>query len=116
MSTVDGQHLCRNEYIAYYNRWRPHRRVLNLAARVWRHENGLTWLETSPLLQMVADDDARKPYPLTWEEQTRLFKELPAYLERMALFKVNTGLREQEVCKLRWRWEVKVPGLETTVF
>jgi len=92
------------------------RRILNLAARVWRHENGLTWLETSPLLQMVADDDARKPYPLTWEEQTRLFKELPAYLERMALFKVNTGLRDQEVCKLRWRWEVKVPELETTVF
>ena len=34
----------------------------------------------------------------------------------MALCKVNTGLREQEVCRLRWDWEVKVPELETSVF
>lgn len=54
------------------------RRILNLAARVWRHDNGLAWLETSPLLEMVPDDDARKPYPLTWDEQTKLFKELEA--------------------------------------
>jgi hypothetical protein len=34
----------------------------------------------------------------------------------MALFKVNTGCREGEVCRLRWDWEVKVPELETSVF
>ena len=34
----------------------------------------------------------------------------------MALFKVNTGCRDQEVCGLRWEWEVAVPELETTVF
>jgi len=34
----------------------------------------------------------------------------------MALFKVNTGCRDQEVCGLRWEWEVEVPELETTVF
>ena len=28
------------------------RRVLNLAARVWRHENGMSWLESSPLIEM----------------------------------------------------------------
>ncbi len=92
------------------------RRILNLAARVWRHDTGLAWLETSPLLEMVPDDDARKPYPLTWDEQTRLFKELPPYLERMTLFAVNTGLRDQEICKLRWEWEVVVQELETSVF
>ena len=27
----------------------------------------------------------------------------------MALFKVNTGTREQEVCGLRWDWEVRLP-------
>ena len=26
------------------------RRILNLAARLWAHENGLTWLETPPLI------------------------------------------------------------------
>ena len=34
----------------------------------------------------------------------------------MALFKVNTGLREQEVVNLRWNWETPVPELDTSVF
>jgi integrase len=34
----------------------------------------------------------------------------------MALFKVNTGTREQEVCGLKWSYEVKVPELDTSVF
>ncbi len=29
----------------------------------------------------------------------------------MALFAVNTGCRDQEVCNLRWDWEIKVPEL-----
>ena len=60
--------------------------------------------------------DARKPYPLSREEQTRLFQELPPHLARMALFKVNTGTREQEVCGLHWKWEVRIPELSTSVF
>ena len=34
----------------------------------------------------------------------------------MALFKVNTGCREQEVCRLRWDWEVDVLELNASVF
>ena len=45
-----------------------------------------------------------------------MFQELPDHLARMALFKVNTGLREQEVCGLKWDYEVKVPELDTSVF
>lgn len=92
------------------------RRILNLAARLWRDENGLTWLETAPLIQMFPITDARRPYPLSWEEQHRLFQALPDHLTRMCLFKVNTGCREQEVCQLRWEWEVPVPELSTSVF
>jgi len=57
---------------------------------------------------------ARQPYPLSWDEQARLFQQLPAHVARMALFKVNTGCRDQEVCGLRW--EVAVPELDTSVF
>jgi len=92
------------------------RRILNLAARLWRDDNGLTWLETPPLIQMFPVTDARKPYPLSWEEQTTLFQALPDHLARMCLFKVNTGCREQEVCQLRWDWEIQVPELGTSVF
>ena len=41
---------------------------------------------------------------------------MPDHLARMCLFKINTGCREQEVCRLRWEWEIKVPELETSVF
>jgi integrase len=34
----------------------------------------------------------------------------------MALYKMNSGCREQEVCRLQWDWEVKVPELSTSVF
>jgi len=96
------------------------RRILNLAARSFRHENGKTWLESAPLISVDAKHarrKARRPYPLSWEEQDLLFAELPADPNRqMALFKVNTGTREQEVCLLRWEWEIKVPELNTSVF
>ncbi len=92
------------------------RRILNLSARLWRDENGITWLDTPPLIQMLPVNDARKPYPLSWEEQRKLFQRLPGHLSRMCLFKVNTGCREQEVCRLKWDWEVQVPELDTSVF
>lgn len=93
------------------------RRILNLCARKWRHPNGFSWLETVPLIEMERNRLARKPYPLSWEEQALLFGELHyEHNAQMALFKVNTGLREQEVCNLRWDWEAEVPELETTVF
>src|SRR5438067_9713964 len=34
----------------------------------------------------------------------------------MALFAVNTGLRESNVCGLEWRWEVDVPEVDRNVF
>ncbi len=34
----------------------------------------------------------------------------------MCLFKVNTGTRKEEVCGLRWEWEVKIPELSTSIF
>jgi integrase len=92
------------------------RRILNLSARKWRHPNGLTWLETAPLLSMPSTRDARKPYPISWEEQAALLPLLPEHLARMALFAVNTGCREQEICRLSWRWEIQVPELQVSVF
>jgi len=92
------------------------RRILNLASRLWRDEDGRPWLATPPLIQMLPLNDARVPYPIGWDEQKALIQALPAHLARMCLFKVNTGTRDQEVCQLRWEWEVKVPELETSVF
>ena len=92
------------------------RHVLNLAASEWLDACNLTWLQSPPKIKLMRVDDARAPYPLSWEEQARLFAALPKHLARMALFKVNTGLRDKEVCYLKWEWEVPVPELNTSVF
>nr|WP_269803051.1 tyrosine-type recombinase/integrase [Pseudomonas uvaldensis] len=92
-------------------------RVLSLCARKWRDEERRPWLDSVPMLtKLDLKKKVREPYPMSWEEQSILFGELPAHLQTMALFKVNTGCREQEVCKLRWDWEILVPELGTSVF
>ena len=92
-------------------------RVLTLCARKWRDDDRRPWLDSVPMLRKLEEKkSSRKPYPMSWEEQSILFGELPGHLQTMALFKVNTGCREQEVCKLRWDWEISVPELGTSVF
>lgn len=94
------------------------RHLLNLAASTWIDEHGLTWLAHAPIIKLLPNLDARPPYPITWDEQDRLFNVLPEHLRNMAIFKVNTGCREQEVCQLQWQWqwEIKIPELKSSVF
>ncbi len=92
------------------------RRVLNLAATEWVDNHGLTWLLVLGRSSCYPTLIERAPYPLTWDEQDRLFQELPDYLRQMALFAVNTGCRSGEICQLRWEWETLVPELGTSVF
>lgn len=84
--------------------------VLNKACRVWR------WLPSAPKILHVRGR-ARRAYPISWEEQERLFGALPTGWERCAaLFAVNTGVRKAELFGLRWADMVPVPELETFVF
>ncbi len=83
------------------------RQILNLASGVWMDEHGLTWLASPPKIKLLPESDSRKPYPLNWQEQEKLFAALPNHLRDMALFAVNTGCRDREVCRLQWSWEVK---------
>jgi integrase len=92
------------------------RRILNLAASELMDEYGMTWLAHAPKIKLLQEDDKKEPYPLSWQEQTSLFREPPPYLAKMALFKVNTGSCDQEVCNLRWKREVRVPELDTSIF
>ena len=85
------------------------RAICNLAASAWRFENGMTWLEKSPAITFVPERDRRPPRPLAWSEQPRLLHELPEHLRVMVLFGLNTGVRENVICSLRWAWEARVP-------
>jgi integrase len=92
------------------------RHILNMCAGEWIDGNGMTWLQLPPRIKFLLENDKRKPYPLSWAEQDKLFSELPDYLRKMALFKVNTGCREAEVCGLKWEWEQPYPPLNTSFF
>lgn len=94
------------------------RRVLNLAARTWRDEtSGKPWLLSAPLITMLPlSGNQRPPRPITWQEQEVLLDELPQHLREMALFVLNTGVRDDVVCNLQWDWEIPVPELGISVF
>ncbi len=93
------------------------RRILNLAARDWRDENGKTWLATPPLITLLPlVGHQREPQPLTWSAQRRLLPLLPNHLARMVLFDLQNGARDAVVCGLRWEWEIKVPEVGISVF
>jgi integrase len=93
------------------------RHILNLAAKTWRDEDGRTWLEHAPSITLLTlTGHQREPRPITWAEQRLLLPKLPPHLARMALFKLNTGVRDDVVCSLRWEWEIKVPELDLSVF
>ena len=90
--------------------------MLILAASEWIDEFSLTWLQTPPKIKLLSEKDSRKPYPISFDEQRRLFPELPKHLRLMALFLVNTGCREKEVCSLKWEYEVHKPELGENLF
>lgn len=92
--------------------------ILNRAARVWRHVDGRPWLRQAPpkLTRLSTKGKQAKPYPLSWDEQSRLLKVLPRHLADAILFAVNTGCRELEICQLRWEWEVAIQDLAVSVF
>lgn len=92
------------------------RRILSLCARLWRDDNGKPYLSSAPLIKMPDWGDKAKPYPLSWDEQKRLFEQMPSHLAEMALFAINTGARESIVCGLRWEYEVRIKEANTTAF
>jgi integrase len=92
------------------------RTVLMRAARAWRDASGRPLLEIAPPLITMLDENRRPPYPIDWDEQDRLMRELPGHLQNPVLFALNTGLRDENVVGLRWDWERDVPEAGRSVF
>ena len=91
------------------------RRILNLAARSWR-ERGKFWLPAlPPRITLLEETDARQPMQLAWKLQREHLQKLPPHLARMALFDLNTGARDEPLCRLRWDWEVRLQGFSAFV-
>lgn len=84
--------------------------ILNKACRVFR------WIPSAPKIEHV-QGARRQAYPLTWEEQDRLFRCLPRGWDVMAgCFAINTGVRKEELFGLKWSDMVRIPELGEDVF
>lgn len=84
--------------------------ILHRAAKRWR------WIPSAPEICGV-DGPRRAAYPLTFEEQKRLFERLPTGWDQMCcLFIINTGVRKQEAFGLKWSDITEIPQLDTFVF
>ncbi|MGH9434280.1 MAG: tyrosine-type recombinase/integrase [Terriglobia bacterium] len=92
------------------------RAVLNKAAAEWFDETGKTWLQAPPKIKLLRVTDAARAYPLSWNEERELFSRLPVHYQRPCLYGINTGLRQELICGLKWEWEHSVPEIERTVF
>ena len=93
------------------------RRILNLASTAWRDDGGNTWLQQAPRITMLPlVGHQREPQPISWADQRALLPKLPDHLSRMSLFTLNTGVRDDVVCSLRWEWEIQVPEIGVSVF
>lgn len=87
--------------------------ILARAVDKWRHEKNVPWLDRRIKFELLdLADKQRPPRPITWPEQTALLAALPPHLQQMLLFCVNTGVRDNVVCQLRWSWEVILPEFE----
>lgn len=69
--------------------------VMNKACGIWRY------IPSAPKLQKV-DGPVREAYPISWAEQARLFAHMKLDLRRICVFAVNTGVRREEIFKLKW--------------
>lgn len=94
------------------------RHICNLASSSWRLPNGMTWLEHRPVITLLDLNDQRPPRPISWKEQERLLEALPFHLKDTTLFILNTGVRSNVVCQLRWEWEYQfnIAGKQCSLF
>jgi integrase len=92
------------------------RHILILASRSWRDDDGEPWLPAAPLITMLQGGDEREPRQLTWQEQREHLAKLPRHLYAMALFALQTGVREEVICGLQWEWEVYLEEVDIATF
>ena len=71
------------------------RSILNSALKEWG------WIDQAPAIRLLSEPKQRIRW-LTKDEADRLYRELPYHLRAMMRFTLATGLREGNVCELRW--------------
>ena len=76
----------------------------------------VTTLMSSVFAAAVRERSRAGNGPAQVADQRRPLPNLPDRLSRMSLFVLNTDVRDDVGCHLRWQWEIKVPELGISVF
>ena len=92
------------------------RSVLLKAASAWRDDNGHPWLASVPEIPKQNWSDARKAYPIIRIQQDLLMKHLTKEVGQLAVWLLNTGIRQSDLLNLRWSWRRYVQELDIYVF
>lgn len=85
--------------------------VLNQAANKWEPR----WLKENPKIEFLPQEKRVVRRPITWREQKDLVEALPEYLADMVNVICCTGLRDGEICKLKWDWISTYPVINHPV-
>lgn len=92
------------------------RSVLKRAASVWRDDNSHPWLLSVPEIPKQNWEDQRPPYPIIRTQEVLLMRYLSDERQQLAIWLLNTGIRQSELLNLRWSWRRFVPELDVYVF
>ena len=79
--------------------------VLNKAVKDWG------WMPSVPYIRKIKGP-TKRAYPLTRPEQRKLIRRLKGDVRKISMFVLNTGLRRQEVFRLKWKQEHEQNGIE----
>jgi hypothetical protein len=92
------------------------RAILSRAAHSYRDADGTPWLTGVPPLITMLPESRRSPYPITRDEQDRLFPRLPAPPAAHGAVRSQHGAARQQLFGLQWSWEVPLPELGRIIF
>ena len=104
--------------------------ILRLASTEWYDEiTGQPWIPYKPAIvhpkpivntkdDIESDNkmDKKIKHPLSTEKEEILISLLPKHQQLMAIFCINTGLRDSNLCGLQWGWETHIEGYKESVF
>ena len=79
--------------------------VLNKTVKVWG------WMPSVPYIRKVSGP-TKQSYPLTRAEERKLLRQLKGDVRKISIFALNTGVRRQDIYRVKWKQEHEQNGIE----
>lgn len=100
LSQVTGESL--EQALAFCKTAGTYMRYRTMLLAILNRAKGKGWIKELPKVATKRDKKTKPREWLTREQWAKLYAELPGHMKPMALFAVETGLRQANVLGLRW--------------